>query len=61
MDCKIKYTISLIVLICGYTLKRTMILTKAGADQFDSNADVGKRIMKPENGSLGFRSLVATN
>ena len=28
---------------------------EAGADQFDSNADVGKRIMKPENGSLGFR------
>ena len=32
---------------------------KAGADQFDSNADVGDRIMKPENGSLG--SLAATN
>ena len=32
---------------------------KACADQFDSNADVGDRIMKPENGSLG--SLAATN
>ena len=34
---------------------------EACADQFDSNADAGVRIMKPENGRHWFRSLLATN